>query len=340
MKKTLQAFKIICILTVLALLFGCANEQAKPVSQTVTKNLVLYSEVESKFVEEVVARFNAEQAKKKQGTVITLSAIYELKEGASLPHMVLAEKRTLHNFGLQDKLKPIGFAAGDRLPKAYKDAEFRWYGIFYDPVVFLVNHEFSRKIGQQNLRGWSDLEDNEQVRIVMENLSDSNSTRNFLSSLADHYGETTSLNYLWNINRYVTQYAKFPFTAIRLAAAGDADLAITRRSYVAKYLEGNFPAYVVEPQEGTPINLYGVGLFKDHEDDAEAIAFLEWMLADGAVQNIALEKQMGFEFIFPRGLKQAAVKTENLWQNDTYLEADKQAKLTDRWLEVVRFSRK
>ena len=152
-------------------------------------------------------------------------------------------------------------------------------------------------------------------------------------------GETTSLNYLWNINRFVGQYAKFPFTAIRMTAVGDADVAITRQSYVFKYLENKFPAYVVHPREGTPVNLYCVGLFKGCSKEKEALQFISWLLTSEKVQAVAQANNTGYMFIFPRGLEEGPVNEEKLWLNVNYLDAAKREALLKKWLERVRFSK-
>ena len=185
--------------------------------------------------------------------------------------------------------------------------------------MFLINQSFARTIGQSSIKGWTDLENNESLRVAMENLSDSSSTQNFLGALADSMGETTSLNYLWNINRFVGQYAKFPFTSIRMTAVGDADVAITRQSYVFKYLENKFPAYVVQPKEGTPVNLYCVGMFRDCAQEKEALKFMSWLLSSDKVQAVAQADNTGFMFIFSRGVNEAPVDEKKLWLNTTYL---------------------
>ena len=179
----------------------------------------------------------------------------------------------------------------------------------------------------------------EQLRIALENLSDSNSTQNFLAGLADRFGEDESLEYLGNINRFIGQYSKFPFTPVRMAAVGDADVAITRQSYVFKYLENKFPAYVVYPKEGTPVNLFCVGLFKNTADDLRGIAVMEWLLTSEQVQAIAQENATGYMFIFPRGFDEAAADADKIWLNSSYLEPDKQDGLTNKWLSKVRFSK-
>lgn len=311
---------------------GCGSEE--PVAPVAGHTLTLYSELDNKFTQDVVDAFNKEQKNKLQ-----VKVIYELKQGGEQPDLVLAEQRTLSGFKRQGRLKALAFAAGDRLAPKFRDEDLEWYGVFYDPTVFLINQQYARGIGQANLTSWADLEGNENIRIAIENLSDSNSTQNFLAAFAEHFGETTSLNYLWNINRFIGQYAKFPFTPVRMTAVGDADLAITRQSYVFKYLESKFPAYVVQPAEGSPVNLYCVGVFEDCTQDELALDFMEWLLVNEKVQTISQEDATGFMFLFPRGLEAPAAAAEKIWLNSSYLEPEKQEELTNKWLGKVRFSK-
>lgn len=321
------------LLAAMSLAAGCGPEQ-EPARTEARQVLTVYSELDHKFTEELLQSFNESNDKK-----LTVRAVYELKPDGPKPDVALAEQRAVNALKLSGQLKPAAFAAGDRLPEKLRDDDLCWYGVFYDPVVFLVNQQYARIIGQRSLTGWNDLENNERLRIAMENLSDSSSTQNFLGAFADAVGETTSLNYLWNINRFVGQYAKFPFTPVRMTAVGDADLAITRQSYVFKYLENKFPAYVVRPREGTPVNLYCAGIFKSCGDEVLALAFMEWLLADERVQAVSQANNTGFLFLFPRGLAGGAADASKLWLNKSYLQPAAQETLTKKWLERVRFSK-
>lgn len=324
---------VLALVAVATLLMGCGlgGEQAPKAAEA---TLCLYSELDNKFTQDLVESFNKQN---KEG--LKLRFIGELKEGEPLPDLVLAEQQTLYGLKKQHKLQAVQFALAEKLPGKLRDKDNYWFGIFYDPTVFLINQYYARTIGQSNLKGWTDLENNEKLRIAMQNLTDSNSTKNFLGAFADTMGETTSLNYLWNINRFVGQYAKFPFTSIRMTAVGDADVAITRQSYVFKYLENKFPAYVVHPREGTPVNLYCVGMFAGCKKEKAAQQFMDWLLSSGKVQAAAQANNTGFMFIFPRGLDERPVNEEKLWLNVSYLDSAKQEALLNRWLERVRFSK-
>lgn len=326
--------RLFCIFLLLTGLFtGCGDRNKNVNKQQESETLLLYSELDQKFTEDLISSFNANN---KSNFIV--KAIYDLKNEDPLPELLLAEQRTLVTFKLQDKLHSITFAAGDRLPKEFRGKDSNWYGVFYDPTVFLVNQQYARTIGQSNIYSWNDLQRNPNLRIAMENLSDTDSTQNFLGALADHFGESAALNYLWNIHHFVKQYSKFPFTPIRMTAVGDADVAITRQSYVFKYLENQFPAYVVIPKEGTPVNLYGIAMLKNSKNNTNALAFMEWLLADEKVQAIAQADATGYMFLFPRGIKSGAVSVNNLWLNKNYLTKSSQDALTSKWLEKVRFS--
>ena len=332
-------FLFLALVALATLLGGCGSDKAagkpgEPKLPVASRTLCLYSELDSKFTRDLVQSFNQHN---KDG--LQLRFIGELKEGEPVPDLVLAEQRTLYGLKQQGRLKPVQLELAAQLPRKLQDEEGHWYGVFYDPAVLLVNQSFARTMGQSAMQGWTDLENNEGLRIAMENLSDSNSTQNFLGAFADAMGETTSLNYLWNINRFVGQYAKFPFTSIRMTAVGDADVAITRQSYVFKYLENKFPAYVVHPREGSPVNLFCVGVFRECTQVKDALQFMDWLLTSDRVQAVAQTDNTGYMFIFPRGLAKGPVDAKKLWLNTSYLEPAKQETLTKRWLERVRFSK-
>lgn len=312
------------------LLTGCGMDGGRA-EQKKTAHLVLYSELEHGFTEELVRAYN-----ENGGGGAALSVIYELTADTR-PDLVLAERRTLNGLRLDGRLQAFSCLAAEVLPPAFKDGENFWYGAFYDPVVFLVNQGFSRTVGQERIHGWAELEDGMGgARVVMENLSNNNSTGNLLGALADRMGETQSLNYLWNVNRFVTHYSKFPFTPIRMTAVGDADLAVTRNSLVYKYLESNFPAYVVYPEEGAPVDLYGVAVFKEARAAEACGAFTAWLLQDAEAQRVSQMQNTGFFFLLPQGGR--AAEPDKLWLNNSYLLYGPQEELKRKWLEKVRFS--
>mgnify|MGYP003290789254 CR=1 FL=1 len=100
----------------------------------VNKNLVVYSQLDQAFTDELLKTYG--QSSKN----ISISAIYELKQGGAAPDIVLANSTVLQNLHLEGKFQGIISSAGDRIPRQFKDIDGHWYGVFYDPAVFLVNH--------------------------------------------------------------------------------------------------------------------------------------------------------------------------------------------------------
>lgn len=322
---------IACSLLLLTMFIAACGEQ---VEKKENKNLVLYSQLEQEFTEALLNSYALKNPKLK------ISAVYELKENTPNPDLILAERSVLLELQGSEALQPVISSVGDRISPKFKDEKGYWYGAFYDPAVFLINQHYARTVGQEKLLSWFDLEvNNSDIRISIENLSNSGSPTNLLCSFASHLGEKVTLNYLWNIGQYIEQYAKFPFTPIRLAAVGDADIAITRQSFVSKYLENDFPAYVISPKEGTPIDLYGVAVYKECRDVNVAQDFINWLIADEEVKHISQTIDTGYMFLLPHGVNSAAVNGELLWLNTNYLTKEQQESLTTRWLQHVRFSK-
>ena len=319
------------LLMLLTLLIAACGEHVETKEK---KNLVLYSQLSQEFTEALLKSYDLKNSK------FTISAIYELKPELPKPDMILAERNVLLELQEANELQPTLSGAGDMLPAKFKDEAGYWYGTFYDPVVFLINQQYARTVGQEKLRGWFDLENLRGARIVAESVSNSKSSTNFLCALASNLGENVALNYLWNINQNIVQYAKFPFTPVRMTAVGDADISITRQSYVAKYLENNFPAYVITPHEGTPINLYGAAVYKGSKNTRNAINFIEWLIADSNAKMVSQSIDTGFTFILSQENKDTPVDVDLLWLNTEYVQKAQQEALISHWLEKVRFSDK
>lgn len=248
------------------------------------------------------------------------------------PDIYLLEHTKLMRLEAGKKLLQLDIPETANLPEGFKSSEDYWYGVFYDPVVLLVNQSFARQAGQENIRTWEDLVKLSNVRIIMENLSDTDGTRNFLCAFASHWGEENAMNYLRDLHQSIEQYGKFPFTPIRMAATGDADIALTRSSYIFQYLENSFPAYVSRPVEGTPVSLCGVAIAEESSSNKAAQDFCRWLLTDEAVKRLLLQQNTGLET-----LNGDNTDSSKLWLNTHYLTQKKADALINTWLETVRF---
>lgn len=148
-----------------------------------------------------------------------------------------------------------------------------------------------------------------------------------------------SLAYFRGLNRQIPQYSRFPFTPIRLTTVGDADLAITRRSYVFKYLENDFPAYIVFPSEGTPVSLYGVAVDAASKKYEDAQMFRDWLFnVIGTAESCVGAKYRLYVFTIQWFNGNHIEQPEKLWLNTAYNTLVQQEILTNKWLQSARFA--
>lgn len=321
---------VLCFSLMLLFTSGCDFSQQLNSS----KELVLYSTVEPELTEGLVQAYN-ENNKKTKGFQ-PVKAIYELKDAK--PDLVISSSFQLTGFKNAGLLQPTTCRAANLLPFDFKDVEGYWTGVFYDPVLFVINQQFARRVGQQNILSWNDLENLKDARFTMENLNNSPGAMNLLAAMACHMGEQSAITYMWNANNRVTQYTKFPFSSIRMVATGEADMTVTVQSMVAKYLESEFPAYVVSPKEGSPANLYGVAVFKDSENTLGNQEFMNWLLTADLAKVVSQKNDSGYVFLLHGEKLNPAADPRKIWINRDYLTMEKLEALTNQWLEKVRFS--
>jgi iron(III) transport system substrate-binding protein len=192
-------------------------------------------------------------------------------------------------------VKKVGFLTAytseqmDIIPDKFKDIDDCWTGIWYDPMVFVVNQEFL-KLTTEVPHTWSDLTKNNKIRIAMTDFLASDASANLFYSLAIANGEEKNLEYLKQIHPQVIQYAKFLATPVRMAGMGECDIAIAAQSESLRYLYDHFPINIIYPEEGTSFLLTGAGLLGSAPHRDEAKNFLDWLIGDH-VQTILTDNK-------------------------------------------------
>ena len=299
------------------------------------KNTIkVYTTLDKNFVEALCGRFSDSLPNNKKITFEILNKENELVQA----DCIIGETVFLQQKSADNSLQKIRAEFADLLPELLKDSEEKWITIFYDPAVILVNQAYSRRIGQQQLLHWGDLPKQYGARIVMENLSDNESTIQFLAAMSSRMGQNEFLAFFKQIRPLIKQYAKFPITPVRMAATGDADIAVTRRSYVFKYLQNDFPAYILIPEEGTPVNLYGIGILQNSKKQKEITALINWILQASEARTVLLTTRSGYLPVLPRGEKGQMVSMNTLWLNTFYKNRQMLEKLTGDWLREIRLA--
>lgn len=253
--------------------------------------------------------------------------------------LIIAPRETMIKLSSDAKLLKQEYNK-DSVPPSLQDKDGYWTSVCYDQYVFLVNYAYSRKVGQKNLLSWKDIAKQNDIVISMEDLSTTPEMRYFLSALASKQGEEETFGLLKNINRKITQYAKFAISPIRLTTIGEADLAITSRNKVIKYIENDFPAYIVEPSEGFPAQVFAAGIGKASTKGETCKKIISWLV--NAEDVIIVTEKLGYGYLFmsQNKFENEANRESLLWVNDKYLSDEKQTELVEKWLQNVRFADK
>ncbi len=318
--------KILFVVILIASVFIYKNYKDNILQLTVQRELVIYSDLDGKFVNLLADTFS-----KSKNVNLKAMVLNELNGEKIQADIILTNSYALKSLARAGSLENIELTVLNDIKTNFKDINNAWTGIFYDPVVLLINQDFSRKYGQENLFDWDSLLKFNNIRVVLENFNNSVLQQHLFAAFSSNMGEDEIIDYFSKLNSHVVQYSKYPFTPIRMVVSGDADIAITPRSYIAEYLENDFPAYVIQPKTGTPVTLYGAGIYKGTDSKEEALVFVDWLLNSPEAKNIIFNFETGYEFV-------TSANTENLWLNTKYRLAEDRNDLLKRWFDEVRFS--
>jgi iron(III) transport system substrate-binding protein len=316
----LHGLLLICMLIGLTFMSGCVNQN------TSNGDVIVSSSMNQKFMIALLESYNK-------------SGKYKLRletDPAKPADCYLDTLQNVKNLSQNKKLEPSHIAAQELVNEKFKDSQGLWSGVFYDPVVFLINQQYSRIVGQGNILTWYDLPKLRTARLAVEAFNDTASTREFMAAMASHMGQAEFFTYLKSLKPMIKQYGKFPITPIRMVVGGDADIALTRQSYLAQYVESDFPAYVQMPANGTAITLYVLGLAQDSKHKEACEDFLKWLLQNNEAQKVI--QPFGYLPVVPQADTDSTVNIDGLWLNTFYKNQPAIDGLADNWLKSVRFA--
>lgn len=245
-----------------------------------------------------------------------------------------------------EQVKKAGFFAPytseqtDIIPDRFLDSHNYWTGIWYDPIVFVANKDYLKKLTQSPAK-WDDLTRDNSMRIGMTDFLAAEASANLLYTMTGVKGEASTLAYFKKLHPQIMQYAKFLATPVRMAGLGEVDVAIAVQSEAIRYLNDNFPVKIIYPDEGTAFLVTGAGLVNGAPHSIEAKLLLDWLTQDAA--QAALEKN-NLYFIptnpETRIYKEYAVKNIKLFDAKDTLTDEQKHQLLDKWIQTVRLNTK
>lgn len=287
--------KLIYILLVSVLAFGCKSEDQKEEA----KELTVYTHRHYESDQELFKRFEEESGI--QLNIVNASAdelIQKMSlEGEQSPADVLitVDAGRLYRAKSQDLLQRFSSSLIDSIvPNHLKDEDGQWVSLTKRARVIAYSKE---RVDSTELSTYEDLTSDEWESKILVRSSSNIYNQSLLASIIANKEKESAENWA---NSIVENMARSPKgndrDQVKAVANGEGDLAIVNTYYIGKLLnsenedevEAGKSVDIFFPNQettGTHINVSGIGVAKNSPNKENAIQFIEFLLQEEA-QNI------------------------------------------------------
>ena len=251
--------------------------------------------------------------------------------------IVLADSKVLREVAELNLFTPYTSETNDAVKEVFKDANDRWTGVWYDPIVFCVNKDYMRTTVDLP-DTWDKLAKAGNIRVGITDFLAADASANLMFQMIGNFGDVKTYEILSGLHPKVVQYAKFLSNPVRQAGMGEVDISIAVESETLRYLQNGYPLKVIYPADGTSWLLTGVAITtKDAAKNQVAAKFADWLLGDEA--QLYLQTN-GFYFLptNPQTLayKSFAGKNLVLFDNQQKFSEEQRQAFLNRWVNDVR----
>lgn len=252
--------------------------------------------------------------------------------------VVITDSQVLGQLKKEQLLLSYASEITDIVPQRFQDEDNTWTGVWYDPVVFAANQDFLKTLPQPPMR-WADLAQKNKWRLVITDFLAADASANLFYSMIAVNGEQQTMEYFRLLHPNIVQYAKFLATPVRMAALGEADIAIATYSEAMRYINNKFPINIIYPEEGTSYLLTGAAVLKNTPHIGEAKQFVDWLLQDHA--QLVL-KQNGYYFVATNpetfAYKESGAKNIKIFEQKPAFTPVQQRQMLDKWVQNIRLN--
>ena len=251
--------------------------------------------------------------------------------------IVLADSNVLRAAADLNLFTPYTSEANDAVKDAFKDAQDRWTGVWYDPIVFCANKDYMRTTVDLP-DTWDKLAKAGKIRVGITDFLAADASANLLFQMIGNFGEAKTYEILSGLHPKVVQYAKFLSNPVRQAGMGEVEISVAVESETLRYLQNGYPLKIIYPADGTSWLLTGVAITTtDAAKNQVAAKFADWLLGDEA--QLYLQTN-GFYFLptNPQTLayKSFAGKNLALFDNRQDFSDEQRQEFLYRWVNDVR----
>ena len=252
--------------------------------------------------------------------------------------VVLTDSKVLSRAAELNLLAPYYSETNDAVKEVFKDKQDRWFGVWYDPIVFCVNKDYLRSTVDIP-DTWTKLAQAQNVRVGITDFLAADASANLMFQMIGNFGDEAAYEILKELHPKVVQYAKFLSNPVRQAGMGEVDVSVAVESETLRYMQNGYPLKIIYPSDGTAYMLTGCGISANNDTtkNLAAAKFADWLLSDEA--QLALQRN-GFCFIStnPQTLayKTFAGKNLSLFAADQNFDNQQRYEFLDRWVKQIR----
>lgn len=172
----------------------------------------------------------------------------------------------------------------EQVPAKFRDADGRWFALTGWMQVFCVNTDRIEKLGLPVPATWEELADPKyKGEVVMPDPVVSGTGFLGVATLVTDLGEDKGWNLVDRLTKNMAQYTTSGSRPCRMAQAGEYSIGVSYEGPAIQAINEGYPVKMVIPSDLAGYEISGIGLLKGSKNEADAKAFLDWLLTDSAL---------------------------------------------------------
>ena len=306
------------------------------------RHLTVYSDLPAAANRDLATAFYEETGLRVRMVTLTEDALQRSLQHPApeqQPDAVIASEGTLRTGRLQGAFLPYLSDMTDTVAPERKDDAGAWTGLWYNPLVFVVNRDYYG-MGGSNINTWGDLLTDSTMVISFPDLAATDIAGDFLCEYVEQHGTERSALYFRSLQERIGSYTKTMTPIMHRVAGGEAQVGVVDAVTAEQYRFDGAPVYVIFPQDGTSAWLTGAAVTRWCSDEDLAGTFIDWLLSDKAAA-VLRQNRLYFHYANSTLPARQDSKQQNLviFKGTKHYNDSERKSMQDWWLRAVRFGR-
>lgn len=173
----------------------------------------------------------------------------------------------------------------EQVPAKFRDAEGRWFALTGWMETFCVNTDRIAKLGLPVPNTWEELADPKyKGEVVMPDPAVSGTGFLGIATLVTILGEEKGWDLASRLSENMAQFTTSGSRPCRMAQTGEYSIGVSYEGPAIQAITEGYPVKMVIPTDAAGYEISGIGLLKGSKNEADAKAFLDWLLTDNALE--------------------------------------------------------